>query len=58
MFKDYNLKNNGFEIAKKELGFKHIKSKTRLEKIISLNNPIKFLIAKIIGSYRYKSYNS
>ena len=58
MFKNYRMKNYGYEIAKKELGYKYIKSKNELKKIMSLDNPIKLLLAKIIGSYRYNRYNS
>ena len=57
MFKNYHIKKYGYKIAKKELGYKYIKSKNELKQIISLNNPLKLFIAKIIGLYRHKKYN-
>ena len=57
MFNKYYLTKNGYNIAKKELGYKYTKSREELRKILSINNPFYLLIAKIIGSHRDKRYN-
>ena len=57
MFRKYQISNISYEIAKKELGYKYLKSPEELKKIISIDNPFKFITAKIIGLYRENKFN-
>lgn len=57
IIKNYKNINFSYNFAKKELGYKFLKEKKELEKILSINNFFKNLIALIVSVYRKKKYN-
>ena len=56
IFKNYQNIKIAYKIAYKELGCKFKKNKNDLKKILDLNNPIKNILAKLIGIFRDFKY--
>ena len=58
VLKKYKNLNYSYEFAKNELGYKYLKKRQDLERILLLNSFTRKIFAKIMSIYRRRKYNS